>query len=98
MAIYAPFRTGLEGPLTEGKGESKRARTRFRPDNIHDALRILKASKWAQELLSADVHEKYSDVKLVAAELSPKVLGMRIKRSEIIFHREVPNPYLWSKF
>jgi glutamine synthetase len=98
MAIYALFRTGLEGPLTEDEGEGKRARTRFLPDNIQDALRIFKASKWAQELLGADVHEKYCEVKLAAAERSPKALGTRIKRSEIIFHHEVTNQYLWSQF
>src|SRR5512135_221442 len=98
MAIYALFRTGLEGPLTEDEGEGKRPRTRFLPDNIQDALRIFKASKWAQELLGEEVHEKYSEVKQAAAERSPKALGTRIKRSEIIFHHEVTNQYLWSQF
>jgi glutamine synthetase len=98
MAIYALFRTGLEGPLSEEEGEGKRARTRFLPDNIQDAIRIFRASKWAQELLGAEVHEKYAEVKLAAAERSPKALGTRIKRSEIIFHHEVTNQYLWSQF
>lgn len=98
MAIYALFRTGLEGPPMEDEGEGKRARTRFLPDNIQDALRIFKASKWAQELLGDEVHEKYCDVKQAAAERSPKALGSRIKRSEIIFHHEVTNQYLWSQF
>jgi glutamine synthetase len=98
MAIYALFRTGLEGPPMEDEGEGKRARTRFLPDNIQDALRIFKASKWAQELLGDDVHEKYCEVKQAAAERSPKALGTRIKRSEIIFHHEVTNQYLWSQF
>jgi len=98
MAIYALFRTGLEGPLSEDEGEGKRARTRFLPDNIQDAIRIFRASKWAQELLGAEVHEKYAEVKLAAAERSPKALGTRIKRSEIIFHHEVTNQYLWSQF
>ena len=98
MAIYALFRTGLEGPLMEDESEGKRPRTRFLPDNIQDALRIFKASKWAQELLGAEVHEKYGEVKQAAAERSAKALGTRIKRSEIIFHHEVTNQYLWSQF
>ncbi len=98
MAIYALFRTGLEGPVSEEDGEGKRARTRFLPDNIQDAIRIFKASKWAQELLGAEVHEKFCDVKQAAAERSAKALGTRIKRSEIIFHHEVTNQFLWSQF
>jgi len=98
MAIYALFKTGLEGPLAEEDSEGKRPRTRFLPDNIQDAIRIFKASKWAQEVLGEEVHEKYADVKLLAAERSAKALGTRIKRSEIIFHHEVTNQYLWSQF
>ena len=98
MAIYALFRTGLEGPPMEDEGEAKRARTRFLPDNIYDAIRLFKASKWAQELLGEDVHEKFAEVKQAPAERCPKALGTRIKRSEIMFHHEVTNQYLWSQF
>jgi glutamine synthetase len=98
LAIYMLLRTGLEGPLPEDDNDAKRPRTRFLPDNIYDAIRLFKASKLAQELLGTEVHEKYAELKLATAERCPKALGTRIKRSEIVFHHEVTNQYLWSQF
>ena len=76
----------------------RRTRTRFLPDNIYDAIRLFKASRFAEEILGEDVHEKLAEVKLASAERCPKALGTRIKRSEIQFHHEVTNQYLWSQF
>ena len=98
LAIYALFRTGLEGPMPDDENDSKRARTRFLPDNIYDAIRNFKSSRFAQELLGAEVHEKYAELKMATAERCPKALGARVKRSEVIFHHEVTNQYLWSLF
>ncbi len=98
LAIYSLFRTGIEGPLAEEDNDGKRARTRFLPDNIYDAIRLFKASKFAQEMLGADVHEKFAELKLMQAERCPKALGARVKRGEIQFHHEVTNQYLWSQF
>jgi glutamine synthetase len=98
LAIYALFRTGIEGPLPDDDNDSKRARTRFLPDNIYDAIRNFKSSRFAQELLGSEVHEKYAELKLATAERCPKALGARVKRSEVIFHHEVTNQYLWSLF
>jgi len=78
------------GPRRRGR---KAQRTRYLPDNIYDAIRLFKASRYAQELLGADVHEKYAELKLAAAERCPKALGSRVKRSEIQFHHEVTNQY-----
>ncbi len=98
LAIFALFRTGLEGPLGGEENDGKRPRTRFLPDNIYDAIRMFKGSKFAQQVLGADVHEKFAELKLLTAERCPKALGSRIKRSEIQFHHEVTNQYLWSQF
>jgi glutamine synthetase len=95
MAIYALLKTGLEGP---GGEEAKGQRTRYLPDNIYDAIRQFKASRFVQELLGADVHEKFAELKLAAADRCPKALGSRVKRSEIQFHHEVTNQYLWGLF
>jgi len=97
LAIFALLRTGLSGPLLEEDAD-KRPRTRFLPDNVYDAIRLFKSSKFAQEILGADVHEKYAELKLAPAERSPKALGTRIKRSEVIFHHEVTNQFLWTQF
>jgi glutamine synthetase len=98
LAIYSLFKTGLEGPRVEDESESKRQRTRMLPDNIYDAIRIFKTSKYAQELLGEAVHEKYAELKLASAERCAKALGARVKRSEIQFHHEVTNQYLWGQF
>jgi glutamine synthetase len=98
LAIYTVFKTGLEGPIGDFENENKKHRTRFLPDNIYDAIRLFKASKYAQELLGAEVHEKYAELKLASAERCAKALGTRIKREEIQFHHEVTNQYLWNQF
>lgn len=97
LAIYALLRTGVEGPLME-EDTDKRPRTRFLPDNIYDGIRLFKASKFSTELLGDEVQSKYAELKMAAAERSPKALGSRIKRSEIVFHHEVTNQYLWTQF
>jgi len=97
LAIYALLRTGVEGPLT-AEDNDKRPRTRFLPDNIYDAIRQFKSSKFAAELMGEEPHQKYAELKLASAERCPKALGTRVKRSEIAFHHEVTNQYLWSQF
>jgi glutamine synthetase len=98
LAIYSVVRTGLEGPLSGEENDGKRQRTRFLPDNIYDGIRLFKGSRWAMELIGEEVHGKYADLKLASAERCPKALGTRVKRSEIQFHHEVTNQYLWSQF
>lgn len=97
LAIYSLLRTGIEGPPLE-EDETKRPRTRFLPDNIYDAIRLFKSSKFAADLMGEEVHSKYAELKLASAERCPKALGARVKRSEIQFHHEVTNQYLWSRF
>jgi glutamine synthetase len=95
MAIYALLKTGLEGPLsTPVKG----AAPAVLPDNIYDAIAAFRGSSFVAEALGASAHEKYSELKQAAAERCPKKLGTLIKRSEVQFHHEVTNQYLWSRF
>jgi glutamine synthetase len=98
LAIYSLLRTGVEGPLAEEENDHKRQRTRFLPDNIYDAVRLFKQSRWAVELMGEEVHGKFADLKLASAERCPKALGVRVKNAEIQFHHEVTNQYLWSIF
>jgi glutamine synthetase len=97
LALYTILRTGLEGPMPEESG-SKRSRTRFLPDNIHDAARVFKSGKFVQEMLGSDLHSKYHELKVSTAERCPKALGAKVKRAEIMYHHEVTNQYLWSQF
>jgi glutamine synthetase len=98
MTLHSLFRTGVEGPVNDGKDEAKRSRTRFLPDNIFDAIRLFKASKWAMDMLGERVHEKFAELKSTAAERSPKSLGSFIKAGEVQFHHEVTNQFLWNMF
>jgi glutamine synthetase len=97
LALYTILRTGMDGPMPE-EDNSKRSRTRFLPDNIYDAARIFKSSKFMQEILGDGVHSKYVELKLTQADRCPKALGTQIKRAEIMFHHEVTNQLLWSMF
>ncbi len=97
MAIYAMFKTGLEGPAAAraaGKGES----LGDLPDNIYDAIDNFRSSEYARKLLGEDVRNKYADLKLGSADRCPKALGTFIKPSEIQFHHEVTNQFLWNQF
>ncbi len=98
LALYCLFRTGFEGPIEKDNGEKRRDRTRFLPDNIYDAIRLFKGSKYAADLLGDTVHKRYADLKVIQADRCPKALGTFIKTPEIQFHHEVTNQYLWSKF
>jgi len=98
LALYLALRTGLEGPKGEPNGDSKRERTKFLPDNIYDAIRLFKGSKLMSDLLGAEVHQRFIDLKTMQADRCPRALGSRIKTSEVQFHHEVTNQYLWSQF
>lgn len=97
MAVYSLLRTGLEGPPSD-PDPTKRSRTRFLPDNIHDALRLFKGSRVMSEFLGESVQGRFAEVKLASAERCPKALGSLIKRAEVQFHHEVTNQFLWNKF
>ncbi len=94
LAIYTILRTGLEGPHSS----SIRSQHRVLPDNIYDAIHAFQESSFVAELLGEGVQQKYADLKLASADRCPRRLGSLIKRSEVQFHHEVTNQYLWSKF
>ncbi len=92
LAIYTLFRTGLEGTAAASTdfGETL-------PDNIYDAIADLEGSAFVKTLLSG-VAEKYAALKRASADRCPRLLGSQIKASEIQFHHEVTNQYLWNNF
>jgi glutamine synthetase len=99
LSFLALFKTGLEGPMTETiSSEERRKRTRFLPGNIYDAIRLFKSSEFVGQLIGEDNKDKYVERKLASADRCPKELGTLVKTSEILFHHEVTNQYLWTKF
>ena len=98
MLLYTLLRTGLEGPRPDANDDDKRSRTRFLPDNIYDAIRIFKSSRFVAEALGEDMQAKFAEIKQMQADRCPKELGTRVKIQEIMFHHEVTNQLLWSLF
>lgn len=99
LLFYTLLRTGFEGQLPDSSdAEGKRYRTRFLPDNIHDAIRLFKASRLAVDILGEEAHSKYVELKQRAADRCPKDLGTKVKQGEIMFHHEVTNQWLWNQF
>ena len=99
LVFYSLMRTALEGAGSETTAdESKRSRTRFLPDNIYDAIRLFKGSKFMTEVLGEAVQGKFAELKQMQADRCPKALGSQIKIPEIQFHHEVTNQFLWNQF
>ncbi len=99
MTVYTLLRAGLEGPQPDpAEAANKRARTRFLPDNINDAIRLFKSSRVVAELLGEGVQARFAEVKQASAERCPRALGNLIKAAEVMFHHEVTNQYLWNQF
>lgn len=99
LLLYTLLRAGLEGePPNPSDSEGKRYRTRFLPDNIYDAIRLFKASRFTMDILGESTHGKYVELKQNAADRCPKDLGTKVKNGEVMFHHEVTNQYLWNQF
>ena len=97
LLLYTMLRTGMEGTKLE-KDENKRERLRFLPSNINDAIALFKSSKFLESILGEESKAKYVQYKQAAADRSPRDLGNRVKDSEVIYHHEVTNQYLWNQF
>jgi len=99
LSFLILLQTGLEGPMTEQiSSEARRTRTRFLPGNIYDAARLFKGSAFIAEMIGEENKEKFVDRKLASADRCPRDLGTLVKTSEILFHHEVTNQFLWGQF
>lgn len=97
LLIYTLLKVGLEGPK-EKVEKGRKPRTRFLPGNIYDALRMFKSSELVTDIMGEESKSRYVQLKESVADRSPKELGKTIKKSEIIYHHEVTNQYLWNIF
>ncbi len=96
MVMLAVFKTGLEGAIANTP--NLRQADLYLPDNIYDALKAFRDSKWTSALLGDDVKGRYAELKQVAADRCARALGTVIKAPEVQFHHEVYNQYLWNQF
>jgi glutamine synthetase len=99
LSFLTLLMTGMQGPMTETiTSETRRTRTRFLPDNIYDGIRFFKGSEFITEMIGEQNKEKFIERKQASADRCPKELGVFVKTSEVLFHHEITNQYLWSKF
>lgn len=99
LSILLTLKAGLEGPMTEAiNSETRRTRTKFLPDNIYDAIRLMKGSSFVSEAIGEENKDKFIDLKIASADRCPKALGSMVKTEEILFHHDVTNQYIWGRF
>ena len=96
LALYSIFKTGIDGSTAEI--DNLRQAQRYLPDHIQEAIDDFISSEWITEILGADVQGRFADLKQAAANRSPLELGTFVKVSEVQYHHEVYNQYLWNQF
>ncbi|MEI7511680.1 MAG: glutamine synthetase family protein [Candidatus Peregrinibacteria bacterium] len=104
LTFFAVLHAGLEGVyLPEKEYKALKEQVEKKPvkklyGNILDALAGYKSSHFLKVFLGEKNHEKYYDLKKTAADRSPKALGKKVKRGEVIYHHEITNQILWNDF
>lgn len=99
LAIFTILKTGLLGIKHDQKKYRAILDKREKlPGNIYDAIRYFNKSDILSEIMDPIAHKKYSTLKEVIANRSPKDLGLLVKKEEVIYHHEVTNQYLWYNF
>jgi glutamine synthetase len=96
LALYTIFKTGLSGntdPI-----DNLRQAERYLPDNIYTALDDFRKAEWTAALLGEDVRGRYAELKQASADRCPRLLGTFVKASEVQYHHEVYNQFLWNRF
>lgn len=97
LALFALLKTGLEDEMPT-VSEDKRPRLRFLPGTLNDAIRIFKSSDYIVKILGESGKRKFLEPKVAVADRNPRELGSKVKESEILYHHEVTNQYLWNQF
>ena len=96
LVMLSVFKTGIAGDTS--KQENLRQAERYLPDNIYTAIENFRDATWTTKLLGEDVKGRYADLKEASADRCPRLLGTFVKPSEVQFHHEVYNQFLWNQF
>ena len=96
LVLYSIFKSGLDGETA--KVENLRQAERYLPDNIYTAIENFRNATWTTKLLGEDVKARFADLKQASADRCPRLLGTFVKPSEVQFHHEVYNQFLWNQF
>ncbi|HUO62048.1 MAG TPA: glutamine synthetase family protein, partial [Candidatus Bathyarchaeia archaeon] len=98
LALFGLLKTGIDDEAPKEDKSDKRPRLRFLPGTIQDAIRLYKASDYITSILGESTKQKYADWKVEVSNRSARELGTVVKDSEVLFHHEVTNQYLWHQF
>jgi glutamine synthetase len=96
LVLYSIFKSGLDGETATVA--NLRQAERYLPDNIYTAIENFRNATWTTKLLGEDVKARYADLKQASADRCPRQLGTFVKPSEVQFHHEVYNQFLWNQF
>jgi glutamine synthetase len=96
LVLYSIVKSGLDGETA--KVENLRQAERYLPDNIYTAIENFRNATWTTKLLGEDVKARFADLKQASADRCPRLLGTFVKPSEVQFHHEVYNQFLWNQF
>lgn len=98
LLLFTLLKVGLEDENPVVESAEKRSRLRFLPGTMKDAMRLFKTSELTSTILGEQTKDKFLSYKQATADRNPRELGTKIKDSEILFHHEVTNQYLWNQF
>ena len=105
LAYTLILRAGLEGMLAEGQEKAKfekllnddREIAKL-PGTIQDSIALFEDSEFIERVMGPENKAKYLELKKAAADRSPKALGTKVKKWEILDHHEVRNQQLSADF
>jgi glutamine synthetase len=104
LCIYSIAKAGLAGVEADEGGFAEMKKTvstggvKKLPSNIYVALDLFSKSKFMKEIMGEGNHEKYLNLKRMAADRSPRDLGRKVKTHEILYHHDVTNQMIWSDY
>ena len=99
LTFLSLIKTCLNGPIRKSlTPEERKTRKEFLPGNIYDAIDYFQNSAFVAEMLGEENKAKFVERKLAVAGRTAKELGTIVKTSEVLFHHEVTNQYLWNQF
>ncbi|MFA6306069.1 MAG: glutamine synthetase family protein [Candidatus Gracilibacteria bacterium] len=68
------------------------------PGDIGTAMEYFAASDFIAEIIGENCRDKYVALKGRVAVRSPRALGTKVKKEEVLFHHEITNQLLWADF
>lgn len=103
LTYFCILQAGLKGMNASSKQKAEFATIHKRavrklPGVIQPAIDDFRRSNFMKEVMGAESHRKYLDLKVESSKRCPALLGERVKTGEILYHHEVTNQLLWSKF